>query len=186
MSDEFLLEVQGLPHKNLALELLRRLINDEIKVRSKKNLVEARSFAQMLDQTLNKYHNRSIDSVQVIEDLIKLAKTIRESGKRGEELGLSEEELAFYDAIGNNDEAVEVLGDENLRSIAQELVAAVRKNATVDWTMKNSSLAKMRIVVKRLLRKHGYPPEKQNEAADTVVKQAELLSEIWAPATAEV
>lgn len=131
-------------------------------------------------------HNRSIDSVQVIEDLIKLAKTIRESGKRGEELGLSEEELAFYDAIGTSEEAVEVLGDENLRSIAQELVAAVRKNATVDWTMKNSSLAKMRIVVKRLLRKHGYPPEKQNEAADTVVKQAELLSDIWAPATAEV
>jgi len=114
-----------LPHKNLALELLRRLINDEIRVRSRRNLVdEGRSFAQMLDQTINRYHNRSIDSVQVIEDLIKLAKEIKEFAKRGEELGLSLEVLAFYDAIGRNEEVVEVLGDENLRAIAQELVRA--------------------------------------------------------------
>jgi type I restriction enzyme R subunit len=183
LSDEFLLEVQGLPHKNLALELLRRLINDEIKIRSRRNLVEARSFAQMLDQTINRYHNRSIDSVQVIEDLIKLAK---ESAKRGEEMGLSQEELAFYDAIGSNEEVVEVLGDENLRAIAQELVSAVRKNATVDWNVKKSALANMRVVVKRLLRKHGYPPEMRNEAAETVVRQAELLCEDWMPGAAEV
>jgi type I restriction enzyme R subunit len=175
LSDEFLLEVQGLPHKNLALELLRRLIYDEIRVRSRRNLVEARSFAQMLDQTINRYHNRSIDSVQVIEDLIKLAKENKESAKRGEEMGLSEEELVFYDAIGSNEEVVGVLGDENLRAIAQELVRTVRKNATVDWNVKKSALANMRVVVKRLLRKHGYPPEMQNEAAETVVRQAELL-----------
>jgi type I restriction enzyme R subunit len=186
LSDEFLLEVQGLPHKNLALELLRRLINDEIRIRSRRNLVEARSFAQMLDLTINRYHNRSIDSVQVIEDLIKLAKEIKESAKRGEEMGLSQEELAFYDAIGSNEEVVEVLGDENLRAIAQELVNAVRKNATVDWNVKKSALANMRVVVKRLLRKHGYPPEMQNEAAETVVRQAELLCEDWMPGAAEV
>lgn len=176
-----------MPHKNLALELLRRLINDEIRVRSRRNLVdEGRSFAQMLDQTINRYHNRSIDSVQVIEDLIKLAKEIKEFAKRGEELGLSLEVLAFYDAIGRNEEVVEVLGDENLRAIAQELVRAVRKNATVDWNVKKSALANMRVLVKRLLRKHGYPPEMQNEAAETVVRQAELLCEDWVSATAEV
>jgi len=186
LSDEFLAEVRRLPHKNVALELLRRLINDEINVRSKKNLVEARSFAQMLEMTINRYHNRSIDSVEVINELIKLAKNIKESSRRGEDLGLTDEELAFYDALESNEEAIEVLGDEKLRSIAQELVNALRKNAAVDWTIRKDAQAKMRIVVKRLLRKHGYPPEKQNDATETVVKQAGLLCQDWATQRAEV
>jgi len=186
LSDEFLAEVKGLDHKNLALELLKRLINDEIQVRSRKNLIEARSFTQMLEKTINKYHNRSIDSVQVINELIELAKNIRESRQRGEDLGLTDEELAFYDAIGDNEEAIEVLGDENLRTIAQKLVEVIHKNATVDWTMKRSSQAKMRVVVKRLLRENGYPQEKENTAAETVVKQAELLCKDWGAQTAEV
>ena len=131
-------------------------------VRSKKNLVEARSFAQMLEMTINRYHNRSIDSVEVINELIKLAKNIKESSRRGEDLGLTDEELAFYDALESNEEAIEVLGDEKLRSIAQELVNALRKNAAVDWTIRKDAQAKMRIVVKRLLRKHGFPRLSRN------------------------
>lgn len=177
LSDDFLEEVRMLPHKNLALELLRRLINDEIGLRSRKNLVEARSFAQMLDQTITRYHNRSIDSAEVIDELIDLAKNIRESRRRGKELGLSEEELAFYDALGSNGGTASALGDERIRTIAQRLVETVHKNATVDWTLKKSAKARMRVTVKRLLRRQGYPAKDQTEAVDTVVKQAELLCE---------
>ncbi|OPY56833.1 MAG: hypothetical protein A4E49_00148 [Methanosaeta sp. PtaU1.Bin112] len=179
LSEEFLEEVRGLPHKNLAMELLKKLLNDEIKTISHKNLVQSRSFARMLKQSINKYHNRSIEAAQVIEELIELAKEMREAHKRGEDLGLNEDELAFYDALEVNDSAVKVLGDETLRQIARELVEAVRRNATIDWTVKESARAKLRVIVRRLLRKYGYPPDKQEKATQTVLEQAELLCREW-------
>ena len=180
LSDEFLAEVQGLPQRNLALELLRKLLNDEIKARSRKNVVEARSFAELLEKSIQRYQNRSIETAQVIAQLIELAKEMRAAHHRGESLGLSEDELAFYDALEVNDSAVKVLGDETLRLIAHELVEAVRRNVTIDWTLKESAKAKLRTIVKRLLRKHGYPPDKQEKATQTVLEQAELLCSDWA------
>ncbi|WP_022852665.1 type I restriction endonuclease subunit R [Thermodesulfatator atlanticus] len=175
LSDEFLAEVRNLPQKNLAVELLRKLINDEIKVRRRKNLVQARKFSELLEKTIRRYHNRAISTIEVIEELIKLAKEMREAYRRGEKLGLSEEELAFYDALETNDSAVKVLGDETLRKLARELVKTVRQNVTIDWTVRESARAKLRVMVKRLLRKYGYPPDKQEEATHTVLKQAELF-----------
>ncbi|MGO9599252.1 MAG: type I restriction endonuclease subunit R [Isosphaeraceae bacterium] len=180
LSDEFLAEVNGLPHKNLALELLRKLLNDEVKARSRKNVVEARSFLEMLEKTIKLYQNRSIETAEVIAKLIELAKEMREAHKRGENLGLTDDELAFYDALEVNDSAVKVLGDETLRTIARELVDAVRKNVTIDWAVKESARAKMRTIVRRLLRKYGYPPDKQEKATQTVIEQAELLCRNWA------
>ena len=158
LSDEFLAEVSGLPHKNLALELLRKLLNDEVKARSRKNVVEARSFLEMLEKTIKLYQNRSIETAEVIAKLIELAREMREAHKRGEKLGLTDDELAFYDALEVNDSAVKVLGDDTLRTIARELVEAVRNNVTIDWAVKESARAKMRTIVRRLLRKYGYPP----------------------------
>ena len=180
LSDEFLDEVRGLPHRNLALELLKKLINDELKTRSRKNLVQSRSFAQMLEQTIQRYQNRSIEAAQVIAELIDLAREIRSAQNRGEDLGLSEDELAFYDALEVNDSAVQLIGDETLQAIARELVQIVRRNVTIDWTVKESVRAKMRTTVKRLLRKYGYPPDKQEKATLTVLQQAELLCKDWA------
>jgi type I restriction enzyme R subunit len=179
LSEEFLAEVRGMPQKNLALELLRKLLNDEIKTRSKKNLVLSRSFAEMLQKSVKSYQTRSIETAAVIEELIDLAREMRQAAKRGEDLGLSENELAFYDALEVNDSAVKVLGDETLRQIARELVEAVRKNVTIDWTVKESARAKLRVIVRRLLRKHGYPPDKQEKATQTVLEQAELLCGDW-------
>ena len=167
-------------HKNLALELLRKLLNDEVKARSRKNLVEARSFLEMLEKTIKLYQNRSIETAEVIAKLIELAKEMREAHKRGENLGLTDDELTFYDALEVNDSAVKVLGDETLRTIARELVDAVRKNVTIDWAVKESARAKMRTIVRRLLRKYGYPPDKQEKATQTVIEQAELLCRNWA------
>jgi type I restriction enzyme R subunit len=180
LSDEFLEEVRGMPHKNLAFELLRKLINDEIRTRSRKYLVQSRSFAEMLEETIRKYHNRAIEAAQVIEELIRLAKEMREANKRGENLRLTEDELAFYDALETNDSAVKVLGDETLRTIARELVETVRENVTIDWTVRESVRAKLRTLVKRILRRHGYPPDKQEKATQTVLEQAELLCKDWA------
>jgi type I restriction enzyme R subunit len=180
LSDEFLEEVRGMPHKNLAFELLRKLINDEIRTRSRKYLVQSRSFAEMLEETIRKYHNRAIEAAQVIEELIRLAKEMREANKRGENLRLTEDELAFYDALETNDSAVKVLGDETLRTIARELVETVRENVTIDWTVRESVRAKLRTLVKRILRRHGYPPDKQEKATQTVLEQAELLCRDWA------
>ncbi|MBI5115864.1 DUF3387 domain-containing protein [Candidatus Poribacteria bacterium] len=177
---EFLEEVRGLPHRNLALELLRKLLNDQISARSRKNVVQARSFAEMLEKTIRQYQSRAIEAAQVIRELIELAKQIREAQRRGEDLGLTEEELAFYDALEVNDSAVKVLGDETLRTIARELVENVRRDVTIDWTLKESARAKLRTVVKRLLRKHGYPPDKQEKATKTVLEQAEILCKDWA------
>lgn len=180
LSDEFLEEVRGIPHRNLALELLKKLLNDEIKTRSRKNLVQSRSFSQMLEQTIRQYQNRSIEAAQVISELIDLAKEIRAAQKRGEDLGLTEDELAFYDALEVSDSAVQLLGDDTLQAIARELVQTIRRNVSIDWTVKESVRAKLRTSVKRLLRKYDYPPDKQEKATITVLQQAELLCKDWA------
>ena len=179
-SDEFLAEVKDLPHKNLAFEVLKKLLNDEIKAISKKNLVQSRLFSEMLQQTILKYQNRSIEAAQIIPELIELARGMRQAHQRGENLGFSEEELAFYDALEVNDGAVKVLGGETLKTIARELVEAVRRNVTIDWTVKESARAKLRTMVKHFLRKYGYPPDKQEKATQTVLEQAELLCKDWA------
>ena len=182
LSDEFLAEVQGMPQRNLAVELLQKLLKGELYTRRRKNVVQARSFAEMLEHTLRRYQNRAIEAAQVIEELIQLAKEIREANARGEQLGLSDDELAFYDALETNDSAVQVLGDETLRAIARELVDTVRSNVTIDWTLRENVRAKLRAMVKRILRKHGYPPDKQEKATVTVLEQAEVISEGWAVA----
>ncbi len=179
LSDEFLADVKDLPHRNLAVELLQRLLKDEIRTRSRKNLIQSRSFAEMLEGTLRAYHNRAIETAQVIEELIELAKQMREAHKRGEELGLSEDELAFYDALETNDSAVAVLGNETLCTIARELVEKVRSNLTIDWMLKESARARLRVIAKRILRKYGYPPDKQAKATQTVLEQTELICEDW-------
>ena len=182
LSDEFLAEVQGMPHRNLAVELLQKLLKGEVSNRRRKNVVQARSFAELLEQTLRRYQNRAIEAAQVIEELIELAKEMREASARGEKLGLSEDELAFYDALETNDSAVQVLGDETLRTIARELVGTVRRNVTIDWTLRENVRAQLRVLVRRILRKHGYPPDKQEKATQTVLEQAEVLSHGWAEA----
>ena len=180
LSDEFLSEVQGMPHRNLAVELLEKLLRGEVSTRRRKNVVQARSFAEMLEETLRRYQNRAIEAAQVIEELIELAREMREANERGEALGLSEDELAFYDALETNDSAVQVLGDETLRDIARELVDTVRDNVTIDWTLRENVRANLRRLVRRILRRHGYPPDKQEKATQTVLEQAEVLSEGWA------
>jgi type I restriction enzyme R subunit len=182
LSDEFLAEVQGMPQRNLAVELLQKLLRGELATRRRTNVVQARSFAEMLEQTLRRYQNRAIEAAQVIEELIELAREMREASSRGEKLGLSEDELAFYDALETNDSAVQVLGDETLRAIAQDLVQTVRSNVTIDWTLRENVRAQLRVLVRRILRRHGYPPDKQEKATITVLEQAELLSEGWAAA----
>jgi type I restriction enzyme R subunit len=176
LSDEFLAEVRDMPQRNLAVDLLRKLLTGEIHTRRRKNVVQARSFAEMLEQSIRRYQNRAIEAAQVIEQLIELAKEMREADQRGEELNLTDEELAFYDALETNDSAVTVLGDETLRDIARELVETVRKNVTIDWTMRENVRAHLRVLVKRILRIHGYPPDKQEKATATVLEQAEQLT----------
>ncbi|MGH6924115.1 MAG: type I restriction enzyme endonuclease domain-containing protein [Propylenella sp.] len=180
LSDEFLAEIRGMPQRNLAVELLQKLLKGEIRTRSRRNVVQAKRFSEMLEQSLRRYQNRAIESAKVIEELIQLAKDMREAGRRGEALGLTEDEVAFYDALETNDSAVKVLGDEALRTIARELVATVRANVTIDWTVRENVRAQLRVLVKRILRKYGYPPDKQEKATLTVLAQAEVLSEGWA------
>ena len=180
LSEEFLAEVRGMQRRNLAVELLQKLLTGELATRRRKNVVQARSFAEMLEQTIRRYQNRAIEAAQVIEELIGLARELREAGARGETLGLSDDELAFYDALGANDSAVQVLGDDTLCGIARELVTTVRGNVTIDWTLRENVRANLRRLVKRILRKHGYPPDKQETATRTVLEQAEVLSAAWA------
>jgi type I restriction enzyme R subunit len=180
LSDAFLAEVKGMPQKNLAIELLRKLLNDEIKSRMRKNLVQSRSFVEMLERTIRSYQNRTLESAEVIAELIKLAGEMRAAQNRGDQLHLTEDEVAFYDALEVNDSAVKVLGDETLKDIARELVEMVRNNVTIDWTVKESVRAKLRVMVKRILRQHGYPPDKQEKATITVLEQAELIARDWA------
>ena len=180
LSDTFLAEVRGMEQRNLAVEVLRKLLSDEIKRRRKTNLVQSQKFSAMLQETLHRYKNRAIETMQVIEELIKLAKEMREANARGEKLGLTTEELAFYDALETNDSAVAVMGDEVLSELARDLADTVRKSAKIDWTMKESIRAEMRVLVKRTLRKYDYPPDKQKRATETIIQQAELIGEEWA------
>ena len=152
LSEEFLAKVSGMPQRNLAVELPQKLLRGEISTRRRQNVVPARSFADMLEQTLLRYQNRAVEAAQVIEELIQLAREMREAAARGERLGLTEDELAFYDALETNDSAVQVLGDEKLRAIAQELVQTVRKNVTIDWMLRENVRAQLRVLVRRTLR----------------------------------
>ncbi|MDH6060851.1 type I restriction endonuclease subunit R [Chrysosporum bergii ANA360D] len=175
LSDEFLEEVRGLPYRNVALETLQKLINEQIKISFRKNLIQARSFREMLENTIKRYQNRAIETAQVINELIELAKAMREGQRRGEDLGLTEDETAFYDALEVNDSAVMILGDDTLKAIARDLVKAIRANLTIDWTVKENVRAKLRVIVKRLLKKYGYPPDKCDKATSTVLEQAEFF-----------
>ncbi len=179
LSDQFLAEVRGLKHKNVAAELLAKLLKDEIKLRSTRNIVQSRQFSEMLKATLNAYHNRAIATQEVIEELIKLAREMSAATKRGVDLGLNDDEVAFYDALAANQSAVQAMGNDELKVIAAELVTKVRKSVTIDWTLRESARARIRVMVKRILKKHGYPPDLQDEATKTVLAQAELLSANW-------
>jgi type I restriction enzyme R subunit len=175
LSEEFLRDVKKMEHKNLAAELLRKLIQNELKLKFRKNIVEYKKFSEMLQQSFNRYQNRLIQAVEVIEELINIAKDVNVSTGRGKSLGLSEDEIAFYDALGVNDSAVAVLGDEQLRDIARILTDRIRKNTTIDWQTKDSVRAKLRLEVKKVLRQYGYPPDKEKMAIDNVLAQAEVI-----------
>jgi type I restriction enzyme, R subunit len=179
LSDEFLAEIGQTHERNLAVETLRRLLADEIKARSRSNIVLASKLSERLDETLRRYHNRAVDSLQVIEELIALARDIRGANARSVELGLSTEELAFYDALAENGSAKALMAHEQLRLLAQMLVRTIRTSATIDWTQKESVRAKMRIEVRKLLARYGYPPDLQKAAVDLVVRQAEVLAVDW-------
>jgi type I restriction enzyme R subunit len=179
LSEQFLSEVRGLKHKNVAAELLEKLLKDELKVRSKRNLVQSQVFSEKLRKTLNGYHNRAISTMQVIEELIALAKELDAASKRGERLGLTDDEVAFYDALATNQSAVQAMGDDKLKLIAAELITQVRKSVTIDWTLRESARAKIKVLVKRILNRYGYPPDLQDEAVRTVLAQAELLCAEW-------
>lgn len=179
LSDQFLQEVALMPQKNLAVEMLNKLLNDELKIRKKTHLVKSKLFSEMLEATIAKYQNRTIEAAKIISELIELAKEMREAYSRGNEIGLSEEEIAFYDALETNDSAVKILGDETLKNIARDLVKTIKANTSIDWTLKESVKAKIRVAVKRVLRKYDYPPDKQQQATLTVLEQAELLCNEW-------
>lgn len=180
LSDQFLAEVRGLKHRNVAAELLAKLLKDEIRTIGARNLVQSVHFSEMLKKTLNAYQNRAISTLEVIEELISMAKDIEVAKGRGEALGLNDDEVAFYDALATNDSAVQVMGDAQLKVIAAELVSQVRKSVTIDWTLRESARAQIKVKVKRILNKYGYPPDLQAQATQTVLKQAELLSAMWA------
>lgn len=177
LSDEFLAEIKGMQHKNLALELLKKLLNDEIKTRQKVNLVDSKKFSEMLEQSVKRYQNNLITSAQIIDEMIKLAKDIKESDRRGDDLGLDIREYAFYTALEVNDNSVKVLGDDILRHIARDLVETVRNNTSIDWTVRENVQAKMRVAIKRILRKYNYPPDMEIKATETVLEQARLFAE---------
>lgn len=177
LSDEFLLEVKRMQHKNLAIELLKKILNNELKARAKTNLVKSWKLLEMLETAIKKYQNNLPTTSEIIQELINIAKEIKASDAEAEKLGLNQDEMAFYDALETNDSAVSVLGDEILRTIAKEIADKVRANATIDWTIRESARAKLMVLVKRTLTKYGYPPDKQQKVIDTVLKQAELLAD---------
>ncbi|MDT0499134.1 type I restriction endonuclease subunit R [Algiphilus sp. W345] len=181
LSDEFLLEVQQMEKKNLALEALRKLLGDSIRSRTRTNVVETRAFTERLEDAIARYHANAITTAGVLQELIRLAQDIRAARNRGEEQGLSDEEIAFYDALAENQSAVEVMGDDKLRVIAHELLVSLRENVAVDWAHRESARARLRVLVKRILRKYGYPPDLQDAAVQTVLQQAEALSASWQP-----
>ena len=176
LSEEFLMELKDMEHKNIALEVLRKLLADEIKARSKYNLVESRSLMEMLDGSITRYHNKIVSAAEVIEELIKLSKQIVESDKSAQNMGLEPYEYAFYSAVANNKSALELMGKDKLRELAVVLTETIRKNSTIDWTIKENVRAKMKVAVKRLLRRYGYPPDMEQLATETVLKQAELIA----------
>lgn len=180
LSDEFLAEIKGMKRKNLALELLRRLLNDEIKVRASRNIIQSKKFSEMLEDAIKRYQNNMITAAEVIEEMIRLTKDIKAADKRGEDLNLDYRELAFYDALEVSDSAVKILGDETLKAIARELVDSVRSSVTIDWDKKESIQAKMRVMIKRILKRHGYPPEKQEQAVRTILEQAKMIGDDFA------
>ncbi len=182
LSDEFLAEVRGMPQRNLAVELLRKLLAGEIRAHRGANVVQARSSPNCWSRRSIAIATAPSRQAQIIEELIALAKDMREAQRRGEKLGLNNDELAFYDALETNDSAVQVLGDPTLRDIARELATNVRNNVTIDWTLRENVRAHLRVLVKRILRKYGYPPDKQERATQTVLEQAEALSALWAAA----
>lgn len=177
LSEDFLAELKNMPRKNLALELLRRLLNDEIKKRSARNIIQSKKFSEMLADAIKRYQNNAISAAEIIEELIRLAKEIKEADKRGDVLNLDFRELAFYDALEVSDSAVKILGDEILKTIARELVVSVKNSVTIDWDKKESIQAKMRVMIKRILKKYGYPPEKQDQAVKTILEQAKLIAD---------
>lgn len=183
LSDDFLAEVQGMKHRNLAMELLRKILNDEIKMRLRRNAIRGKKLSEMLEKTLTKYQNNLLTAVEVIQELIELAKKIRQDDARGTTLGLSDDEVAFYDALAENDSARQVLGDSELRDLARVLVEKVRGSTTIDWTIRENVQARLRVLVKRTLAQYGYPPDKQAIATETVLKQAELFADDWATAS---
>jgi len=179
LSDDFLDEVRNMKRKNLALELLKKILDDEIKTRTKKNFIQSKKLSDMLDAAIKKYQNNLLTAAQVIEELINIAREIKESDARGDKLGLSDDEIAFYDALIENGSAKDVLGDDTLRELAQILVQKVKANTAIDWTIKESVQAKLRVIVKRILRQYGYPPDKQLIATENILKQAELFADDW-------
>jgi len=181
LSDEFLLEVQQMEKKNLGLEALRKLLNDSIRSRTRTNVVETRAFTERLEDAIARYHANAITTTEVLQELIKLAQDIRAARNRGEEQGLSDEEIAFYDALAENKSALQVMGDDKLRVIAHELLVSLRENVAVDWAHRESARARLRVLVKRILRKYGYPPDLEDAAVQTVLQQAEVLSASWQP-----
>lgn len=179
LSEEFLKEIEGMKYKNVAIELLKKLLNDEIKIRSKHNLAKSKSLMEMLDGAIKRYQNNLLTTAEIIEELIRIAREISSSDRRGQDMGLSEDELAFYDALETNDSAVKVLGDDQLRAIAREIAEKVRKNATIDFAIKETARARIMVIVRRILNKYGYPPDKQPAAIELVMKQAENLADVW-------
>jgi type I restriction enzyme R subunit len=179
LSEEFLNEVRLMPQRNLAVELLERLLKDDIKSRFATNVVQNRKFSELLKAALNKYRNRAIETAQVIEELIEMARQFNEAARRGNNLKLTDEELSFYDALETNESSVRELGDDILRKIAVELTDSLRKNVSVDWSVRETVRARLRLLVKRILRKYKYPPDQEARAVELVLQQAETLSEAW-------
>ncbi|MFA7231221.1 MAG: DUF3387 domain-containing protein, partial [Victivallaceae bacterium] len=177
LSEDFLLEVKNMEHKNIGLEVLKKLLNDEIKTRTKKNLIQGRTLMEMLENSIKKYHNKILTAAEVIDELIGISKEIQSMDKEPKEIGLSDYEYAFYTAIANNDSAREVMEKDKLRELAVVLYEKIKENASIDWTIKESVKAKLKVIVKRILRKYGYPPDMQMLATETVLKQAELIAE---------
>jgi type I restriction enzyme R subunit len=180
LSDVFLDQVRKMPYKDLAIETLRKLIDNEIHGAVRKNIIQERSFAAMLEHTISNYQKRMLDNFQVIDELIRLAKEMRDARNRGKDLGLDDNEVAFYDALCVNESAVRELGNEELKKIARELVHELKKSTTVDWTIRESVQAELRIKVKNTLRHHNYPPDLEEKATTTVLEQAEVLCSDWA------
>ncbi len=179
LSEEFLNDIRQMPQRNLAVEMLRKLLSDEIKQRRRSNIVQARSFSEMLAQAIQRYQNRAIDNLQMMEELVGMAKAMREAKQRGEQLNLTPAEEAFYDALGNNVSAKQAMGDAKLVMIAREVTKTVRDNTSIDWTVKDSVRSKLRVMVKRVLRKYGYPPDLQDAATQLVLAQAEQIAAEW-------